>query len=377
MNRRHDFAMLGLRAMCALLLLVVALSGCQLHSPGDESAAAPARSVSPPAALASIDSPAIRHAVAVQNRNTDSLLKIPGVVGTATGVDRNGAPVILVLASDAAAALVPAALEDLPVAIKSADGIFAMNDADALPLLASTTARPDSVTAALAPTDRFPRPVPIGVATGNRYYCASGTISARVKDSAGRVYALSNNHVFALENRAPLNSWILQPGLVETSCVVDQQNAMALLKAYQPIRFGLISTNTIDAAVAITTTAYLGTGTPSDGYGVPKSQIAAAAVGQAVQKYGRTTALTHGAVTGINASIFVGYTSGTALFVNQIIIESPTAFILPGDSGSLLVSDPGRNPVGLCFAGNANGTMGIANPIGAVLTRFGVTIDGE
>ena len=96
-----------------------------------------------------------------------------------------------------------------------------------------------------------------------------------------------------------------------------------------------------------------------------------------MQKYGRTTALTHGTITGINATIIVGYSSGLARFVGQILVESPTAFILPGDSGSLLVSDPGRDPVGLCFAGNASGTMAFANPIGPVLSRFGVTIDGE
>ena len=49
--------------------------------------------------------------------------------------------------------------------------------------------------AARAPTDRFPRPVPIGVSSGLADF-ATGTLGARVTDGTN-VYALSNNHVFA------------------------------------------------------------------------------------------------------------------------------------------------------------------------------------
>lgn len=52
-------------------------------------------------------------------------------------------------------------------------------------------------------------------------------------------------------------------------------------------------------------------------------------------------------------------------------------FIKAGDSGSLLVTDPDRNPVGLLFAGNGSGQLAIANRIDLVLESFGVAIDGE
>ena len=42
---------------------------------------------------------------------------------------------------------------------------------------------------------------------------------------------------------------------------------------------------------------------------------------------------------------------------------------------ALIVTNPGRNPVGLLFAGSPSVT--IANPIGPVLSRFNVTIDGD
>ena len=74
----------------------------------------------------------------------------------------------------------------------------------------------------------------------------------------------------------------------------------------------------------------------------------------------------------------VDYSTGTAHFVNQIVIYSTKGpFTKRGDSGSLVVTDPDKNPVGLLFAGNQSGKYAIANPIGPVLDAFGVTIDGE
>ena len=52
-------------------------------------------------------------------------------------------------------------------------------------------------------------------------------------------------------------------------------------------------------------------------------------------------------------------------------------FLKAGDSGSLLVTDPGRNPVGLLFAGNRSGKLAIANQIEDVLAAFGMTVDGK
>jgi hypothetical protein len=54
-----------------------------------------------------------------------------------------------------------------------------------------------------------------------------------------------------------------------------------------------------------------------------------------------------------------------------------TKFIGAGDSGSLLVTNPGKNPVGLLFAGTSDGKLAVANPIEAVLDSFGVTVDSS
>ncbi len=51
--------------------------------------------------------------------------------------------------------------------------------------------------------------------------------------------------------------------------------------------------------------------------------------------------------------------------------DSVDAFALPGDSGSLIVSEDGATAVGLLFAVNTRGGYGIFCPIGAVLAAFG------
>jgi PKD repeat protein len=62
-----------------------------------------------------------------------------------------------------------------------------------------------------------------------------------------------------------------------------------------------------------------------------------------------------------------------ATFTGQIGI-SPGTFSAGGDSGSLIVTNnTTRSPVGLLFAGSSSRTL--ANPIGAVLSYFGVSID--
>jgi len=310
--------------------------------------------------------PEIRAVMAAQHRHTAKLMAIPEVVGTATGLNEAGRPAILVFAKEkVGAGVIPESLEGVPVVVQVTGDIFAMK---ASPSKGSK----------IDPTARFNRPVPIGVSTGNEGECSAGTIGARVKDSTGNVYALSNNHVYALENTAPIDSQVLQPGLYDTSCVFDPNNVIGQLSAFVPINFAS-SNNTVDAAIALSSTDFLGNATPSNGYGTPNSTTVSPSIYQSVQKYGRTTSLTKGTINGINATVTVNYgSSGTATFVNQIIVGSSTAFIKAGDSGSLLVTyDANRYPIGLLFAGSSSGRLAVANQIGDVLNTLHVTIDGK
>jgi hypothetical protein len=296
----------------------------------------------------------LRPAMAVQERHTNRLLAIPGVVGTAVGLDRDGRAVIRVFTARPGVAGLPAVLDGLPVESKVTGMFVAFSD----------------------PTTRFDRPVPTGVSTGHPAVTA-GTIAARVKDASGNVYALSNNHVYANQNDANIGDPGLQPGAYDGG--QDPADRIGTLSDFQPIDFNG-GNNTIDAAIVLSSTSILGNSTPTDdGYGTPSSTTVTAYIGQPVQKYGRTTGLTHGEVSDLNATVNVCYEvlwifcMKQATFVGQIGI-TPGGFSGGGDSGSLIVTDDGNNhPVALLFAGSDTYTL--ANPIDAVLSRFHVTID--
>jgi len=300
------------------------------------------------------DNPGIRTAIQVQNRNTERLMGIPGVVGHGVGISSNGEPVIKIFVARAGIPGIPAALEGVPTKVEVTGMVIAYAD----------------------PTARFDRPVPIGVSTGHPDITA-GTIGCRVTTDGTDVYALSNNHIYANENDANIGDNELQPGPYDGG--QDPGDAIGTLFDFEPILFDG-SNNTIDAAIAISSESDLGCSTPDDGYGTPSSTIVEEpSLDLNVQKYGRTTGLTQGVVDAINVTVDVCYqTKGPFLctklarFVQQISI-TPGTFAAGGDSGSLIVTDDvNNNPVGLLFAGSSTRT--IANPIGLVLDCFNVSV---
>jgi hypothetical protein len=307
-------------------------------------------------------------AMATQDAHTADLLDINGVVGTAVGLGADGNPVVLVYTARLGVLGVPAMLGSTPVRTEVTGEFWALGDG------------PRAKEADGSPVNRkgrFPRPVPIGV-SGGQTDVTAGTIGARVSED-GQTFALSNNHVFANRNEAKRGDDILQPGRVDGG--TDPVNSIGTLHDFEDIRFCrllMCPDNRMDAAIALTSSENLGTGTPPDGYGEPRSGTAPATLGQQVQKYGRTTGQTTGVVSGINATINVNYNTGTARFVDQVLITDGR-FSQGGDSGSLVVTRSSggddRRPMGLLFAGSNTHT--IANPIDFVLDRFGVTIDGD
>ena len=293
-------------------------------------------------------------AVAAMEKHADKWLDKPNVVGVGIGQNNAGKAVIHVYK------------------VKDEDeGIPSDVDGVAVAQLATGRIDPRAL-----PTDRWPRPVPIGVSSGLADF-ATGTLGARVTDGT-HVYALSNNHVFAGVNTASIGDPITQPGPDDGGS--SSNDTIATLADYQEIDFNG-GDNTIDAAIALTSIADVGTATPSDGYGAPSTTPAVATIGMGVQKYGRTTGLQQGTVQDVNLSVDVCYAGFEdfcfpgfeARFVNQISV-SPSTFSAPGDSGSLMVTQGGNQPVALLFAGD--GTLTIGNPIIPVLQRFNVTIDG-
>src|SRR5579864_1251463 len=244
------------------------------------------------------------------------------------------------------------------------------------------------------------RPIPMGVSGGNIkarqrigkfIECCSGTLGSLVVDKKGIDYILSNNHVLARTNRALAGDRIVQPGLVDTSPTVCTQipgDTVAKTSKKVTLQFRKGSVNVVDAALAKIVSGDVDT----DGDILNIGPIAPTtddppALDQAVEKQGRTTCLTTGTVTGIDVNMLGvlypkqcnGGKGGTANFVHQIIVTGAD-FVEPGDSGSLVVTNNGMGfcpqAVGLLFASNSGGTMGIVNPIGRVLKKFNVKMVG-
>ena len=299
-------------------------------------------------------SPVLAKAIAAQTSHARTLRNAPEIVGSGVGLTPSGQPVITVFTTRSGV--------NVP---KTIDGVRVQTVVTGMIVARSATAR-------------YPRPVPIGVSSGH-FELATGTLGARVTNGAD-TYALSNNHVFAGGNMASIGDAILQPGPIEDGGT-DPADRIGTLADYQAINFDPGSSNTIDAAIALTTPGDVGTATLPDGYGSPSSTTVPASVGLQVQKYGRTTGLTSGSINAVNVDVDVCYLPllpnvclEQAHFGNQFSIpDNGGLFSDAGDSGSLVVTQGSNNPVGLLFAGGDGLT--IANPIDAVLQRFNVTID--
>jgi hypothetical protein len=234
------------------------------------------------------------------------------------------------------------------------------------------------------------RPIKMGVSISNTPslpYIYAGTAGMRVRalGNPNIKFILSNSHVLGAVGPTlcpgtadgwPLPAtWALQPGTLDIGS--DPGNNPAYFAGldfrYTTINYGLGSSNTVDAAIAYTTTAYasseiLGIGQPNPVLGQPT-------VGMQLTKSGRTTGVTTGSVTAVNSTLFINYGAGCGLarFSGQAVTTAGLGD--SGDSGSVVLEQGTNTPVGLYFAGSA--TTGIMNPILDVYRALGVFVDSD
>lgn len=223
------------------------------------------------------------------------------------------------------------------------------------------------------PQRRRWRPVVGGVSVGLDFQAVdfrfAGTLGVIVADrqDPGRLYALSNNHVLADENRAADGAGVVQPGTLDGGRNSDRVGRLA---RYARLLFNN-RRNWMDAAIAEfdnpvrVNRAILGIGTPT-GAAKPSLNLV-------VRKSGRTTGLTEGIVRVVNFDVNnVQYDQGLVRVDDVIVIYGINgSFSKPGDSGSAIVDPQGR-VVALLFAGSSVVTYAI--PIGRILRRFKVRI---
>ncbi|MDY0018544.1 MAG: trypsin-like peptidase domain-containing protein [Anaerolineae bacterium] len=242
------------------------------------------------------------------------------------------------------------------------------------------------------------RPAMPGISLGH-YQITAGTFGLLVQ-RGDETFILSNNHVLANANNAQAGDPILQPGPLDGGTAADQ---IATLAEFVPLDFGeqpgqcqiattvaellntlagligsshrlqavqqSLNTNLMDVALArpdtpdLVVPALLELGTPT-GVAVPH-------LGEVVQKVGRTTGLTTGAVQQIDVTVDVDYNGRTARFTNQVIASGMSS---PGDSGSAILNMD-KKVVGLLFAGS--GQITIFTPIQQIINHFGVELPGS
>ena len=210
------------------------------------------------------------------------------------------------------------------------------------------------------------------------------TLGLFVKDSSdGSIVALTNNHCVGLlydsEYSVPTygSSSVVGGGMLQPSPSDggDSEDEYGTVKRAVAIQFGTDSTqsNLVDCAVS---TSSVDDADQSildiNGGPFPFASKSEYSVGTQIVKSGRTTGETPPPTTSIiskNANINVDYGNGSdndiASFSNQIMYQAGSRFSQGGDSGSAVIAviDSHYKVVGLHFAGNSSGTIGIANHI--------------
>jgi hypothetical protein len=118
-------------------------------------------------------------------------------------------------------------------------------------------------------------------------------------------------------------------------------------------------------------------GSEESGYDTPATTAAPMSL-MRVKKFGRTTGLTFGEVEArVTSPMPVTYNSkhfkGVVWFTNVWTVrgDQGNAFALPGDSGSLVVTENAEQSVGLVFAANASGDYAWIIPMPCVVAAFG------
>ncbi len=214
-------------------------------------------------------------------------------------------------------------------------------------------------------------PVPAGVSTSNDNGCFAGT-RGFLAFKGGQVGYITNNHVAGAggSNLCPGAASIGEPqyhlGTYDNNCSVSGVLQIGTLNSFIIFKGG--PKNKVDAAFVASSTSLI-----SDfilDIGSPTTTAVNPALGMTVRKSGRTTGLTSGSISTVNATVRVSYGAGcgTYTFTGQFVV-SPGGFSAAGDSGSPVV-DNSSNPVGLLFAGSSSST--ICNPIKVVLTELGL-----
>lgn len=217
----------------------------------------------------------------------------------------------------------------------------------------------------------------------------AGTFGALVRDPAGTIFDLTNNHVSGACNLAAPGLPILCPGPLDATEESISPFTIGRHSRLLPISEGIpenidVASN-VDAAIFEIESLDQVSSMQGDRYDTPTS-VADPTGGWRVEKFGRTTGFTSGRIRGIvPMPMGVGYSvkeygvSKTVFFNDVIVIDGDgdAPFSKAGDSGSLVVGyddDGNRHAVGLVFAGNEARGQSFILPLPLILDKLGVEL---
>lgn len=210
--------------------------------------------------------------------------------------------------------------------------------------------------------------------------CSAGTLGSLV-ERGGNQYILTNWHVGIGTDGGIIGDPLVQPGLLDTECVLQQTTTVANLSqlvspatqhkvdaAIAQVLGGAVDpTGAIELLGATVTNGVPDSGPPAGGSG------AVAYINESVAKSGRSTGLTCASVQAIDVSVAITEALGcsttpqTYSFSGQVTV-SGVGFSAQGDSGSLIVDESTAEPVALLFANDSSITLG--NQVSDVLAAL-------
>ncbi|MCP2166028.1 S1 family peptidase [Goodfellowiella coeruleoviolacea] len=198
-------------------------------------------------------------------------------------------------------------------------------------------------------------------------YVIVGTLGALVTDRTGygQVMGLTNFHVACVDDAWAVGDQMAHPSRADGGRPGDVVGTLA--------RAALSAG--VDGAAVLVDPAWRVESSIVDVGMV--AGAATAVVGSAVRKRGRTTALTTGTVSSVDATLSLDFGNGLGVRTlrDQIRVQARPGnrFADHGDSGAAVVDD-GNRVVGLYFGGTTTGTAGFANPIAKVLDALDVDL---
>jgi len=211
------------------------------------------------------------------------------------------------------------------------------------------------------------RPVPGGVSIAETMSPRAGSLGCVVRSKDVR-YLLSCSHVLADANPTPGHAaTITQQAMSDGGEAPD--DVVGWLAYVVPIvPNGVSAADAALAAIKTNVDADPRIIRANDAVEKMVAPVTAPVLGQSVQKSGRTTGHTKGRIQAVGVTFQANHPAGATSFENGFTVKHATGlFATDGDSGAVITTDPGNQPVGLLVSGDAAQKLTYANPMSDVL----------